>query len=266
MLLVATIVPLIKNKLGNTEPSDNYRSLALSSVILKIYDWVVITLFGDRLNLDELQFSYQKNISINMCSWLVVESIGHFRRNNSDVFSCFMDMSKAFDMVRHFQETNIPHNAVEKYSKHPSIIKIKDNYPQNTTFSFKPVNLEVIQKLVKSLDVSKSSPIESVPARILKDISDVLCPKLVIDFNSSISTGIFPENMKLADVVPLYKKNARQDKGNYRPVSLLSALSKVFGRTMHSQMHDYMKNKLSIFLCGFQELTNECPKLPYISS
>ena len=62
MLLVATIVPLIKNKLGNTESSDNYRSIALSSVILKIYDWVVITLFGDRLNLDELQFSYQKNI------------------------------------------------------------------------------------------------------------------------------------------------------------------------------------------------------------
>ena len=50
-----------------------------------------------------------------MCSWLVVESIGHFRRNNSDVFSCFMDMRKAFDMVRHstlfkkLMQRNVPH-------------------------------------------------------------------------------------------------------------------------------------------------------------
>ena len=101
ILLISTIVPLIKNKLGNTESSDNYRSIALSSVILKIYDWVVISLFGDRLGLDDLQFSYQKNCSTNMCTWLVVEGINHFRRNNTDVFSCFMDMKKAFDMVRH---------------------------------------------------------------------------------------------------------------------------------------------------------------------
>ena len=100
-LLVATIVPLLKDKLGKIDSSDNYRSIALSSVILKIFDWVVITLFGERLGLDELQFSYQKKVSTNMCTWLVVESIGHFSRNNSNVYSCFMDMKKAFDLVKH---------------------------------------------------------------------------------------------------------------------------------------------------------------------
>ena len=93
-LLVATIVPLLKDKLGKIDSSDNYRSIALSSVILKIFDWVVITLFGERLGLDELQFSYQKKVSTNMCTWLVVESIGHFSRNNSSMYSCFMDMKK----------------------------------------------------------------------------------------------------------------------------------------------------------------------------
>ncbi len=100
-LLLATIIPLIKDKLGDAESSDNYRSIALSSVILKIFDWIVLTLFGKTLGLDELQLSYQKNCSTTMCTWLVVESIGHFTRNGSEVYACFMDMKKAFDLVKH---------------------------------------------------------------------------------------------------------------------------------------------------------------------
>ena len=100
-LLMATIIPLIKDKLGDGEASDNYRSIALSSVVLKIFDWIVLSLFNTTLDLDELQFSYQKNCSTTMCTWLVVESISHFTRNGSEVFSCFMDMKKAFDVVKH---------------------------------------------------------------------------------------------------------------------------------------------------------------------
>ena len=101
ILLVATIIPLIKDKLGDVESSENYRSIALSSVILKIIDWILMTLFGKKFGLDELQFSYQKNCSTTMCTWLVVESISHFTRNETDVYTCFMDMKKAFDMVKH---------------------------------------------------------------------------------------------------------------------------------------------------------------------
>ena len=91
----------MKEKLGDIESSDNYRSIALSSVILKIYDWIVMALFGNSLGLDDLQFSYQKNCSTTMCTWLVVESVSYYNRNGSDVYSCFMDIKKAFVMVKH---------------------------------------------------------------------------------------------------------------------------------------------------------------------
>ena len=100
-LLLATIIPLIKDKLSSDESSNNYRSIALSSVILKVFDWAVLKLFEKELQLDDLQFSYQKNVSTTMCTWLVVETIGHYTRNETDVYACFMDMKKAFDTVKH---------------------------------------------------------------------------------------------------------------------------------------------------------------------
>ena len=95
------IIPLIKDKLGDTESSDNYISIALSGILLKVFDWVVILLFGKSLNLDTLQFSYQKHCGTNMCTWLVVESISYVLRNGSEVIATFMDMKKAFDVVKH---------------------------------------------------------------------------------------------------------------------------------------------------------------------
>ena len=59
-LLLSTLVPLVKDKLGNLCSSDNYRSIAISSLILKIFDWVMILIFGEKLHLDALQFGYQE--------------------------------------------------------------------------------------------------------------------------------------------------------------------------------------------------------------
>ena len=114
--------------------------------------------------------------------------------------------------------------AIEKYEKHPSILKIREIKATNSSFSFQPTDLNSVIKEIANLNESKSTPIESIPAKILKDNYDVVGPKIVIDFNSSIKTGIFPQNQKLADISPIYKNNVKQMKINYRPVSILPAL------------------------------------------
>ena len=101
ILLLSTLVPLIKDKLGSICSSKNYRSIAISSLFLKILDWVIILLYGECLQLHDLQFAYQPKCSTNMCTWLVVETIDYFLRNGGEVFACAMDMSKAFDLVVH---------------------------------------------------------------------------------------------------------------------------------------------------------------------
>ena len=100
VILVSTIIPLIKDKLGDISSSNNYRSVALSSLLLKIFDWIILLLHGDKLSTDELQFDYQQNTSTNMCTWLAIETIDYFLRNGSEVFVGVMDMSKAFDNVK----------------------------------------------------------------------------------------------------------------------------------------------------------------------
>ena len=81
--------------------SKNYRSIAISSLLLKIFDWIIILLFGDIFRLHDLQFAYQPGISGNMCTYAILETVDYFLKNGSEVFVCTMDMTKAFDVTMH---------------------------------------------------------------------------------------------------------------------------------------------------------------------
>ena len=64
ILLLATLVPLVKDKLGDLCSSKNYRSIAISSLVLKLLDWIIIINYGHILKTDDLQFGFEENSSI----------------------------------------------------------------------------------------------------------------------------------------------------------------------------------------------------------
>ena len=99
-MLMATLVPIIKDKLSSISSSKNYRSVCITSLVLKLVDWITINLFGSSLGFHKLQFAYQRNVSSSMCTWAVVETVDYFLRNGSEVFGCSMDKSKAFDLTK----------------------------------------------------------------------------------------------------------------------------------------------------------------------
>ena len=99
-LLLSTIGPIIKDKLGSINMSKNYQSVCISSLILKQIDWLIINLYGDNIGFHDLQFAYQTEISANMCTWVVTETISYLLRNGSEIFGCSMDKSKAFDLCK----------------------------------------------------------------------------------------------------------------------------------------------------------------------
>ena len=100
-LLLSSLIPIVKDKLAAITNSNNYRYIAISILVLKIFDWVIILAYNNYLKFDDLQFGYQPNVSTSMCTWIAVETISYFTRNGSDVFTCLMDVRKAFDTVQH---------------------------------------------------------------------------------------------------------------------------------------------------------------------
>ena len=100
-LLICAIVLLVKDKKGAIDDSANYRGIALSSVLLKVFDWIVLLLFEDKLCNDLNQFGYQNGSSANMCTWAVIETVNHFVKKGSPVYACLLDYRKAFDLCNH---------------------------------------------------------------------------------------------------------------------------------------------------------------------
>lgn len=98
-LLSCSLKPIVKDKLGDKCSSDNYRAIGISSLILKVVDWVILILYGTQLKPSQLQFGFQKKNSTSMCSWTVIETINYFNNRDTPVFTCFLDISKAFDLV-----------------------------------------------------------------------------------------------------------------------------------------------------------------------
>ena len=143
--------------------------------------------------------------------------------------------------------------AIDIFKDHPSILNIRDSSIQKNKFYFKPISISDIAEIISFLDSSKSGPKYTLPIKVIKDNIDIFSNKLMIDFISSIEQGIFPCNFKFADVSPIFKKGDRLQKENYRPISILSTVSKIFEKIMFKQVNEFIEPILSKYLCGFRK-------------
>ena len=136
------------------------------------------------------------------------------------------------DFDINFKVTGDPiFDAINKYENHPSIIMIKNK--NKTQFSFTVVEHDDILKKVKKLNTSKASQQSDIPTKILRENDEFFAKFFHENFNLCIDVDIFPSDLKIADVTPAYKKKSRYSKDNYRPVSILSNISKIYERCIY---------------------------------
>ena len=138
----------------------------------------------------------------------------------------------------------------------PIIVKIKQNVNAQTnlaSFSFPQATKDEINCILKNINPKKSTGPDKIPPKLVKIAADILDSPLSEIINDSLRKNSFPEEAKVANVPPIFKKDSRTQKANYRPVSILNVFSKIFERWINDKMEPYINETLSIFISAYRK-------------
>ena len=179
----------------------------------------------------------------------------------SDFFSIYF--KEAVDEIVLENEENIIENAcsnvttnsyINKYKYHPSILSIQKKIGFVEEFNFSNVTVEEIDKEINNLNEKKACTSSGIPTKVLKKTSNICNKELLKIWNEEIvGNKHFPKNLKLAEISPIFKKGDKTVAKNYRPISVLSCLSKLFERILQTQLLKHIEKYLSPFLCGYRK-------------
>ena len=123
-------------------------------------------------------------------------------------------------------------------------------------FIFKEENKETIVKLIDRIKIDVAVGTDEINARLLRDAKNTIAETLTQLVNISYKTNTFPSCMKKANVIAIHKKESAEDPSNYRPLSILSVVSKVFERSATDQLVQYLENNnlLSIIQHAYRKI------------
>ena len=152
------------------------------------------------------------------------------------------------------KEADTVQKSVKKFAHHPSILNIKQRVKMTEKFSFWEIDIMEMTNEINNLDCKKAGTFMNIPVKRLKEVVDIVAPTLSQIWKIEIVQGRkFAGQLKLGDITPLHKKLENILKENYRPVSLLPVVSKLFERIMQKQMKTFIERFLSPFLCGYRK-------------
>ena len=107
--------------------------------------------------------------------------------------------------------------------------------------NFTKVNDDIILKKKNKLPNKNSCGFDNLSTKIIKALKDSLIKPLTLIINQILNAGVFPPQLKIAKVIPIFKKDDNKMFNNYRPISLLPVLSKVVEKVISSQINDFLK-------------------------
>ena len=168
---------------------------------------------------------------------------------NSDIANIFNDY------FINLSKTLLSNNA--GYEETLTVLKefTKEKLAPGIEFIIQPIDTATVFKMLQDLNTNKSAGVDTVGPRLLKLAAPVISKCVAHMINQSITHGLFPDDLKVAKVTPIFKKGDRSDPGNYRPISILPTISKLYERHVASQVHEFLStfNLLHSEQSGFRQ-------------
>ena len=164
---------------------------------------------------------------------------------------------------------NIGPKLASKLEVKPDDDLIKYLHPtdSNQKFSFKLMSEESMLRSLKMLKSGKAPGPDGVPTNLVKDAATFIAKPLAMIFSASLAKGIVPNVWKLAKITPIFKTGARNEKNNYRPISVLSVFAKLFEKIVHDQLSDFLlsNRKLTMSQFAYRKLHSTITSLISVS-
>ena len=135
--------------------------------------------------------------------------------------------------------------SVQEFKDHLSVRKIAEHFAPASNFDFQLIEVEYVNSILPKLNPRKAMGCDNISQRLLCITAPAIAEPLTCLINYLITSCSWPMVWNCSNVIPIHKKSEETDKANYQPVSLLTALSRVFERVMFDQMYEAFRCKLS---------------------
>ncbi|KAK3099743.1 hypothetical protein FSP39_008908 [Pinctada imbricata] len=145
------------------------------------------------------------------------------------------------DFITNISKTLIDENQRETLETAHIVNFVRSKNSMNIKFSFNHISEEEVLDLLTKLNIKKSAGADNIGPKILKIAAPIIFKPISHIINLSIATCTFPDKMKEAKITPIYKGD-KSTPGNYRPISILPTLSKIFEKHLASQIRNYLND------------------------
>ena len=152
-------------------------------------------------------------------------------------------------------------------SQLPPSIRAFNEYLKSPTptgsFSFSPITPGETQNEIELLPYNKACGLYSFPTRILKLVKSALSIPLFKIINRSIEIEKYPNKLRYAKIILIYKDDDKEEPGNYRPNSLLSNVNKIYKKLMYNRIVCFMQRTTFYFPCNMVFVRNTRHNMPF---
>lgn len=124
--------------------------------------------------------------------------------------------------------------------------------------NFEPATTDEIRKIIEQLDTNTSCGIDGISTKSVKCIQNLIVTPLTNCINDCLARGVFPDSLKIAKVTPIHKSGDKSDPCNYRPISVLPVISKIFEKVIYTRIEKYLDTRKILYKkqYGFRPRSN----------